>query len=208
MERTGRPRDPHIDGAVLDAVAEVLARVGYARLTMEEVARRAGTTKPAIYRRWPKRQELVLKALARRLAAHAMTVPDSGCVVCDLGDAVRVFLTAYQRMPPGVLGALHTDCAGQPALRAAFMMTLFEPPRRVVGDVVDRAKARGDLRADLDLDLAVDLLGSFVFYRVLFDHAPTDDAAIAAAVAMVLRGAATDFAELARRKFGHRHNLE
>jgi AcrR family transcriptional regulator len=208
MERTGRPRDPHIDGAVLDAVAEVLARVGYARLTLEEVAKRARTTKPAIYRRWSRCQDLVLAALERQLAADAMTVPDSGCVVCDLGDGVRVFLTAYERMPPGVLGALYADCAGMPALRAAFVTTLFTPPRRVVGDVVDRAKARGDLRADLDPDLAVDLVGSFVFYRAMFGHAPTDEATVEAAVVTVLRGVAADFAELSRRKLGHKHNLE
>lgn len=51
MQRTGRPRDPHIDGAVLDATLTMLSETGYRRLSVEKVARRAGTTKPAIYRR-------------------------------------------------------------------------------------------------------------------------------------------------------------
>jgi AcrR family transcriptional regulator len=206
MERTGRPRDPHIDGAVLGAVVDVLAQVGYARLTLEEVARRAGTTKPAIYRRWRTRQQLVLDALIRQLEAEVTPVLDSGCVVCDLVDGVGVFLNACRRIPPGVLGALLTDCADQPALRTTFMERLFAPPRQVVGDMVERAKTRGDLRADLDPGLVVDLLGSLVHYRALFDHAPADDAAVEAVVATLLHGAAADHAEPGRRKLGHHHN--
>ncbi len=68
--RAGRPRNTSIDVAVLDATDAVLGDSGYSRFTLEEVARRAGTTKPAIRRRWPKRQHLVLAVLAwRRLGA-------------------------------------------------------------------------------------------------------------------------------------------
>jgi AcrR family transcriptional regulator len=206
MDRTGRPRDAGIDDAALNATFEVLSQVGYARLTLEEVARRAGTTKPSIYRRWRGKQELVLDALIRRLDQRPR-VPDSGCVVCDLADGVGVFVTAFRRLPPGVLGALLADCAGKPGLRSAFMRKLFAPPREVVAEVVRRAIARGDLRAELDEGLAVDLLGSFVFYRALFGHAATDGDSVEAAVATLLGGMAADFAELTRREFGHEHNL-
>lgn len=206
MDGTGRPRDPGIDGAVLGATVEVLSQVGYARLTLEEVARRARTTKPSIYRRYRSKQELVLAALAAKLGRPPRT-PDSGCVVCDLADGVGVFVTAYRRMPPGALGALLADCAGKPGLRSALMRTLFTPPREVVRETVRRARARGDLRADLDEDLAVDLLGSFVFQRAMFGHAATDGEAVEAAVATLLGGMAADFGELTRREFGHEHHL-
>jgi AcrR family transcriptional regulator len=52
---TGRPRDPQIDAAVLKATIVVLGHSGYAGLALEDVARRAGTSKPAIYRRWGSR---------------------------------------------------------------------------------------------------------------------------------------------------------
>lgn len=193
MERTGRPRDPHIGDAVLAATVEVLSQVGYARLTLEEVARRAGTTKPSIYRRWRSRQQLVLDALGRTIDSGEARVPDTGCVVCDLAGGVDVFLTAFRRMPPGVLAALLTDCAGQ--LRTTFMTRLFEPPRRTVGEIVDRVKARGDLRADLDRELAVDLLASLVYYRALFGHAPTDPEDLTAAVTALLQGLAENYAQ-------------
>lgn len=207
MKRTGRPRDLTIDDAVLDATVEVLSHAGYARLTLEEVARRAGTTKPSIYRRWPSRQHLVLEALARRLDFAAVRMPDSGCVVCDLIGGVGVFSTVFRRVPPGVLGALLADCGGHPALHTACMSTLFEPPRHAVGALVDRAKARGDLRADLDRELAVDLLGSLVHYRAVFGHAPTDAATVTATVTTLLRGMAGDYDELAGRKLEHHTSL-
>jgi hypothetical protein len=128
-------------------------------------------------------------------------------VYCDLLDGVGVFLAVFRRMPPGALGALLADCAGQADLREAFMARLFEPPRRAVGELVDRAKARGDLRADLDRELAVDLVGALVHYRALFGHASTDDEAVGVAVVTLLRGMAADYGELAGRKFGHEHDL-
>jgi AcrR family transcriptional regulator len=192
--RVGRPRDPQIDAAVLDATLAVLDESGYGRLTLEQVARRAGATKPAIYRRWPNRQRLVLAALALRLGdARA---PDTGCTLCDLDECLKVFVAAFRRMPPDVIVPLFADCAGDRELRAAFMTTLFEPPRAAVKVTLDRAYAQGDLRDDVDRDLVLDLIGSLIHYRVLFGHAPTTDAEIERAVEALLQGIATDYPRL------------
>lgn len=201
--RAGRPRNSSIDAAVLDATDAVLGESGYRRFTLEEIARRAGTTKPAIRRRWPTRQHLVLAVLARRLGETQ--VPDTDCTLCDLTDGINVFVAAFKRMPPDVLGSLLADCAGEPKLRAYFMATLFEPPRAAVAHTLDRALDRGDLRDDLDRELTLDLLGSLIHYRTLFGHAPTSDAEIERAVETLLQGIATDYPSLlehSRRRAG------
>jgi AcrR family transcriptional regulator len=190
----GRPRDRRIDAAVLDATLGVLKRSGYGGLTLEEVARSAGTTKPAIYRRWPGRQQLVLSALGRRLGETK--APDTSCTLCDLDECLKLFVAAFRRMPPGVLGPLYADCAGDRELRAAFMEALFDPPRAAVRQTLERAHSRGDLRDDVDLDLILDLIGSFVHYRALFGHAATSDKEIERAVEALLRGIASDYPEL------------
>ena len=192
--RLGRPRDPEIDVSVLKATLALLDESGYSRLTLEEVARRAGTTKPAIYRRWQGRQRLVLAALGPRLGEAR--APDTGCTLCDLDECLKVFVAAFRRMPPNVLGPLFADCAGDPELRDAFMSALFEPPRSAVRETLDRAYARGELRDDVDLDLVLDLTGSLVYYRALFGHAPTSDVEIERAVEALLQGIATDYPEL------------
>jgi AcrR family transcriptional regulator len=190
----GRPRDRQIDVAVLKATLAVLDRAGYGGLTIEEVARRAGTTKPAIYRRWPSRQRLVLDALSRRLGEAQ--APDTSCTLCDLDECLKVFVAAFRRMPPGVIGALFADCAGDPDLRTAFMSTLFDPPRAAVRATLKRAHARGDLRHEVDGELILDLIGSLVHYRALFGHAPTSDREIERAVEALLQGIATDYPRL------------
>jgi AcrR family transcriptional regulator len=192
--RPGRPRDPGIDAAVLRAALAVLAEAGYGRLTLEEVARRAGTTKPAIYRRWPNRQRLVLAALGARLGQAR--APDTGCTLCDLDECLKVFVAAFRRMPADVLGALYADCAGDPELRAAFMAELFEPPRAAVRETLERARGRGELRDDVDTELVLDLIGSLVHYRALFGHAPTSDLEVERAVEALLQGIAKDYPAL------------
>lgn len=70
--------------------------------TLKEIARRAGTTKLAIYRRWPSRPHLVLAALATRLGAAR--APDTGCTLCDLNEGINVFIAAFQQIPPTCSG--------------------------------------------------------------------------------------------------------
>jgi len=190
----GRPRDPQIDAAILGATLAALDDAGYAGLTLEDVARRAGTTKPALYRRWSSRQRLVLAAQGGRLGD--IRAPDTGCTLCDLDECLKLFVAAFRRMPPDVIGPLFADCAGDRDLRAAFMTTLFDPPRAAVKETLDRAHARRDLRADVDLDLILDLLGSLVHYRTLFGHARTTDAEIERAVVALLQGIAADYPRL------------
>jgi AcrR family transcriptional regulator len=190
----GRPRDQRIDAAVLDATLGLLKRSGYGGLTLEDVARHAGTTKPAIYRRWPNRQRLVLSALSRRLGDER--APDTGCTLCDLDECLKLFVAAFRRMPPGVLGPLYADCAGDRELRAAFMTTLFDPPRAAVRETLERAHARGDLTDEVDLEIILDLLGSFVHYRALFGHASISNAEIERAVQALLQGIAADYPAL------------
>ena len=190
----GRPRNPRIDAAVLEATLDVLDEAGYGGLTIEEVARRAGATKPAIYRRWPTRQHLALAALALRLGDSQ--VPDTGCTLCDLAEGIGVFLGAYRRIRPGVLSALFAECAAVPELRAAFLTTLFEPPRAAVAEMLEQAVARGDLRADVDRGLVLDMLSSLVHYRALFGHAATTEADVEHAVEALLSGIAVDYPAL------------
>jgi AcrR family transcriptional regulator len=193
-DRVGRPRDPAIDAAVLGATLDLLDEHGYGGMTIEEVARRAGTTKPAIYRRWATRQLLVLAALDQRLSEPV--APDTGCTLCDLDECLKLFVAAFKRIPPGVIGPLFADCASDPELRRTFMTTLFDPPRAAVKRTLDRSYARGDLRAEVDLELVLDAIGSLVHYRVLFGHAPMTNAEIERAVELLLQGIATDYDRL------------
>lgn len=83
----GRPRDPRIDGAVLRATVELLAETGYPGLLVSAIAERAGTSKPAIYRRWPSKAHQVHEAVFPIGAATA--IPATGSWVQDVREMVR-----------------------------------------------------------------------------------------------------------------------
>ena len=79
-----RRRGQALEEAILTAAWDELVESGYGAFTFEAVARRAGTSRPVLYRRWPSRQELVRAAVAYRGAQEHVELPDTGSVREDL----------------------------------------------------------------------------------------------------------------------------
>ncbi len=188
--RTGRPRDARLDEAILEATLALLEESGYPSLTMEGVARRAGTTKPAIRRRWPSRQHLVIAALAETVGTAP--TPDTGCTHCDLILGVETLSQAFG----GTLGrrtlpALVAELADDPDLDRVFTETLFRPRRATTEAALRRGIERGDIRPDADIDLLLDMLGATTYHRVLFGHLPVTDSLAHDVVMVLMEGAAT-----------------
>lgn len=188
--RTGRPRDARLDEAILEATLALLEESGYPNLTMEGVARRAGTTKPAIRRRWPSRQRLVIAALAETVGTAP--TPDTGCTHCDLILGVETLSQAFG----GTLGrrtlpALVAELADDPELDRVFTETLFRPRRATTEAALRRGIERGDIRPDADIDLLLDMLGATTYHRVLFGHLPVTDSLAHDVVMVLMEGAAT-----------------
>ncbi len=105
----GRPRDGRIDEAVLDAVRELLLESGYAGLSLTAIAERAGTTRPALARRWPSLDHLVHEAAFP--ASLTLPRPEGTPSVRDL---VAGSLTAFSHpvaraAAPGLVAAITAD---------------------------------------------------------------------------------------------------
>ncbi|MGK5727966.1 TetR/AcrR family transcriptional regulator [Streptomyces sp. URMC 124] len=191
QQRTGRPRDGRIDAAVPAAVMEILNESGYGNLTLEAVAARAGTSKPALRRRWQSRQHLVVDALVTTVGATP--TPDTGCTHCDLiagiGTLSQAFGTTLGRR---VLPALVADLADHPELESLFLERFFHTRRASTAEALRRGIRRGDLRPDADIDLLLDMLASTTYYRVLFGHLPVTATLAEDVVEVVLKGVATE----------------
>lgn len=190
----GRPRNAQIDEAVLAATLELLNSGYYNDFSLEAVAKLAGTSRPAIYRRWAGRAPLALAAIADHLDVPAP--PDTGCTLCDIDESFSIFLTAYRAIRPDVLSALYAECAQDPELRAAYIAAIVQPARIAVGSTLDVAIARGDLRRDIDRDLLLDILGSLVSYHAMFSPEHLGRTQAESAIEMLLRGAAVDYQAL------------
>lgn len=121
----GRPRDARIDEAVLHATAELLLEVGYADLTLTAIAERAGTTRPALNRRWPSLAHLVHEAAFP--AVLTTPLPRTGDPEADLHALVAGALAAFaapvaRAAAPGLVAAITAD----PGLHAALLERFSE----------------------------------------------------------------------------------
>jgi AcrR family transcriptional regulator len=158
--------------AVLRAVDDLLVEVGFAALTVEGIATRAGVAKQTIYRWWPSKVDILLEALADDLAQH-LTPPDRGDLAGDLRTQLRRLATFLTRSDPGaVLRALLGQAQHDPALATRLRTGCLADQRARDLLPLRRAAARGDLPANLDLDLALDRLIGPVYHRVLVTGAP------------------------------------
>lgn len=181
----GRPRDERMAGAVLDAVVELVAERGMAELTMTAVAARAQVSKPAIYRRWPTKQDLVIAAAESRVGG--LTVPDLGNFRDELRELLTARLRQYRapgidRLLAGVIGA----AAEAGAARSAYVAYTS----RVTGEtrrILERGIARGDVRPDTDVAAAATLVAGSLLFRMLAEQDAPDAGLVAAVVDMVAR---------------------
>ncbi|MDA1361056.1 TetR/AcrR family transcriptional regulator [Glycomyces luteolus] len=147
MERkvASRRRGKALEQAILDAAFEEFREAGYAGFTMEGVAKRAGTSKPVVYRRWPNRVEILIACVADRLP-KAETVPDTGSL---RGDTVALITLAHRRMQlvgqTAMLGML-ADVSADPEARELLVATLVKELTNLLEEAVyARAVKRGEL---------------------------------------------------------------
>jgi AcrR family transcriptional regulator len=168
--RGGRPRDPQVDAAIVDAVLAVLADVPYSKMRMDDVAQRAGVAKTTLYRRYPSKVALVRATLEQYLTRF--TFLDSSDVEAVLFDITRQQVDEFATGAPGA--ALSNVCAEanhNPEL-AAVVRQAFRAKREELARVLRRGIADGQLRADLDIELMVDLLLAVFPYRLLVSGEP------------------------------------
>ena len=151
----GRPLDPDISNAILDSTLEVLAGKGYGRLTVGEVARRAGVHKPAVYRRWGSRLDLVVAAISTLVADT--DDPETGDIRSDLVQLLVAFSGTSRRKQDLAL-RLPAELAAEPVLGAAVEARIVAPRRGLVRSVIERGIERGQLTVDTDPDLLIEIL--------------------------------------------------
>ena len=171
--RRGRPRDPGVDVAIRTATVNLLSEIGYARLTMDEVAARAGVSKASLYLRWPNKVALVADALQQRARA-VPEVPDTGALSTDM----RTFLAALLRARGAAsraLSAVSGEIASNPELRTAWRRGVAGALTGCLRTIVSRAVDRGELAPDSDVELLAQLpLALLQTWRQEHDERPDD----------------------------------
>ncbi|MEP6851103.1 MAG: TetR/AcrR family transcriptional regulator [bacterium] len=181
----GRGLDASRDRAILDAALDLVAEVGYDRVTMDAIAARARSSKATMYRRWDSKASLVVDALKLRHYADPV-VPDTGCVRDDLVEGLGTMCAAMgsQELPlmTGLITAMHSD----PELARLMRQQMVEGKTAAAQRWTARAIERGQLPADADLELFHQIAPAMVFLRMVLTGQPTDEAFVGRLVDTVL----------------------
>ncbi len=153
----GRPRNSATDTHILEAALTLMARHGYAHMTLDDVAALAGVTKPAIYRRYASKHDLAVAALAH-YRLRGLPAP-TGHTRADLVAQLAHFKQGIER-PFGMvmIGTVLAEEFDTPDLLAQFREHIVAPRRAAFRQILHAAHQRGELHPEADLELAVTML--------------------------------------------------
>lgn len=181
----GRPREERVTGAVLTAVVDLITEQGIGAVTMDAVASRAGVSKPAMYRRWPTKQDLIIAAAETRLGV--LSVPDLGDFRAELRFVLTARLDAYRlpgsdRLIAGLIGAA-AEAGAARGQYAEYTERITSETRRVL----ERGVERGDVDPDTDVRAAATLVAAPLIFRLIGEQEMPDARFVETLVELVAR---------------------
>jgi AcrR family transcriptional regulator len=188
----GRPRDVRIDHAVLHATTELLEEVGYQRLTIAAVAARAGTSPPAIYRRWPTKAHLVHEAVFPSTADDVLPTDT------DLRHGLRSMLVsgvqllsqpAARAAVPGLLAELTAAPELHADILERFAGSEWGWLHARIGQAIDSGQVRPDVTPQTLLDI---ISGSAFLASAIGPPERIDDHWVDEVVDLIMRGITPD----------------
>jgi len=183
-------RSEHTHRAILSAAAALLEEVGYASLTIQAIAERAGVSNKTIYRWWSNKAAVVMEAFALA-TSDVVAIPDTGSLRADLLAFIQAAFVVHQTLKFGatmasLVAAIQTDLT----LATAFREQFIAQRRDAVRQLLERAIQRGELPASTDVEAVIDGIYGPLFYRLLVGHAPLDNQFAEALVDQLLMGVA------------------
>jgi AcrR family transcriptional regulator len=171
----------------VDAALALLTSQGYAKLTIEAIAAKAGVGKTTIYRRWPSKGPLVVEAISSLI--HLGPMVDTGDTRKDLAAFLKAVMTALGTpLVGGTIPGLANDMVVDHGVAGPFRSFIIEPKRARLAAILDRAEARGELPPHTDRELILDMLVGPILWRALITGRPLDGGVADDIVDRVVRG--------------------
>jgi AcrR family transcriptional regulator len=183
--RHGSRRDPAIDAAVLAAARRLLVERGYAATTIDLIASSAGVSRPAVYRRWNSKAELVHEALFPDLGPEAPADTFAAEITRLCRGAMRMYGDpAVREAIPGLLNDLRANRSARRVLSDRLEAAARDALAARVASAVDDGAARPQINADTIMDV----IAGGAWYAVCVRHIRDVDRAAADLTDLVLHG--------------------
>ncbi len=158
-----RPQDPAVTEALLAATRELLAEQGVSATSIAKIAERAGVGKPAVYRRYSGKTELVMAAI--HAALPDLSPPRGRTPRARFRRLMDEAFPADPEAYLGLIGGLMAERLRHPELIAAFREQILLPRREIGRAAIAEAQRAGELRRDLLPEDALDLLAGPLLAR-------------------------------------------
>jgi AcrR family transcriptional regulator len=185
--RTGG-RSARVREAVLSAVLDELNVNGYAALSVEAVASRAGVNKTTIYRRWPTLDDLLVDVLTT-WSEDAIPGADTGSIETDLLTLGRELADQLNGgIGRQIVAVVLTAGLRSPQLREATRRYFDQQAVRAT-PIVTQAIDRGELPANTDANALLATFRAPFFYRMVTTGDPIDEGSIAQTTRVTLAAA-------------------
>lgn len=178
IRTASRPRvEGEREDEILDSTVELLIELGYDRLTMDAVAKRARASKATLYRRWETKASLVVEALIRAKKSPRVGDHDTGSL---RGDLLSTFCghEGINETATQVLGSVITALSTDPEFASQFREKFIAPKVAVTQAIYRRAQDRGEISADIDLEVIGPALAGILLHRTFILGVPPDDVTI------------------------------
>jgi AcrR family transcriptional regulator len=163
-----------VDAAILTAAGALLAQAGYATMSLEAVAARAGTTMPALRRRYASKADLIAAVIV-----SLRTAPLPPPTTCPRDDALALLRDLNRAMLHNnamtVVGSLLAEEHRQPELLALYRTRITESRRGALRDALTRGIHAGQLPGDLDIDAATSMLCGALYGQYLTSAGLSED---------------------------------
>jgi AcrR family transcriptional regulator len=165
----GRPRSEQAKTAILRSALQLLAKNGFADLTIEDVAAAANVGKATVYRWWPNKASLIADAFASS-TTQKLHFPDTGSVETDMSQQMRQLIKILRSRRGRIVAAILGGGQSDKDLISAFRERFLWPRRREAYATLQRGIRRGELGKNIDMDLLLDSLYGPIYMRFLIRH--------------------------------------
>ena len=163
----GRPRSIAAHQAILKAALELLAEIGYERMSIEAIANRGKVGKTTIYRRYSSKEELVADAIES--IREEVVIPDTGNFWGDI-DALIENAAGITFNPLGrqAVTMIISSASSNSEFAQIYSTKYLQPRREAFTVVIERAKSRKEVRVDLDANFVFDVMSGMMLYGLIF----------------------------------------
>jgi AcrR family transcriptional regulator len=187
----GRPRDEAARQRILEAALKLLAETSFAEVTIDAIAERARVGKATVYRWWPNKAAVVIEAF-RESFAPELPFPETGSFRDDIKTQVRQFARVLSGRAGRMLSEFIVAARTDPDVAHAFRTLWSDVRRNEAKQVLNRHKARGQMRGEVDPDLVLDVLYGPLYFRLLAKNEAPGPKYAEALVDLLLRSIAVE----------------